>query len=50
MQSGIELIGVSNPKADFEVLVTAAKALENLPVQQYAWRLGISGCPRLTTS
>ncbi len=43
MQSGIELIGVSNPKADFEVLVTAAKALENLPVQQYSVEIGHIG-------
>ena len=43
MQTGIELIGVSNPKSDIEVLVTAAKALQNLKIENFRIELGHIG-------
>ncbi|WP_159438263.1 ATP phosphoribosyltransferase regulatory subunit [Massiliimalia massiliensis] len=43
MQTGIELIGVSNKKADIEVLVTAMKALQNLGIDRFRMEIGHIG-------
>lgn len=43
IQTGIELIGISNRKSDLEVLVTAAKALRDLPIGDFRIEIGHIG-------
>lgn len=43
LQSGIELIGVTSQKADIEVLVTAAKVLQDLKIANFRMELGHIG-------
>lgn len=43
LQTGIELIGVTSKKSDIEVLVTAAKAVENLKIDNFRIELGHIG-------
>lgn len=43
MQTGIELIGISNSKADMEVLVTAMNALKDLGIDRFRMELGHIG-------
>ncbi len=43
MQTGIELIGVTNQKSDIEVLVTATKVLQDLDIDNFRIELGHIG-------
>lgn len=43
MQTGIEIIGAESRKSDVEVLVTAAKAVENLKIDNFRIELGHIG-------
>jgi ATP phosphoribosyltransferase regulatory subunit len=43
VQTGVELIGISNQKSDIEVLVTALNALKKLEIDQFRMEIGHIG-------